>query len=130
MMHGLSLGAVVFGGRLGIFENIGFEKLLVDFLGFVEGVGALCMELQGRLEQLQCIVDLREASVRLSPKENTVAHCRRTWSSLSVSVSSSMFSSASTLIAWKVGGWLSQGQHGEGKHGGRHGIDTMTGWPP
>lgn len=62
MMLGLSLGAIVFGGGLGVFEDLGFEELFVGLLGIVEGVGALGMELQGRLEQFQCVVDLRETS--------------------------------------------------------------------
>ena len=53
-----SYGAFVFGGSFGILEDCGLEKSFVRFSGFLIGPWTLRVELQGGLEQFQCIVDL------------------------------------------------------------------------
>lgn len=78
---GLALRAVVVSNSLGVVEDRRLEEHIVGLLGFGEGLWALRMELEGRLVELECIVDLESLVLEVGARkqkthevEGTAAH--------------------------------------------------------
>jgi hypothetical protein len=117
------LKALVVGFAFWVSEDLGLEEGIVGVGCLVEEPGPLRMEFEGILEELQGIVDLAK-DVRSHDKK-VRAQAQRTWRSLVVSTSSSMFSSGSTLMAEKAACSANQ-LAAAGKEGERSSVTILS----